>query len=281
VNQDTGRFSQWRPDVIRGLDEAAARELVARTLELRGRSEDEVASRSAYLGLLGIAAGERVLEVGCGSGVVLRDVARRVTPGGRAVGLDPSPALLAVARELAAAAGLAGLVELHEGDARSLPFGDGAFDAVLAVTALVHIPDAERVIAEMVRVVRPGGRVGVFDRDNDTYFVSHPDRALTRRIVAAASEQSTVNPWIARQAPRLLQAHGLRDVRVRAFASVEQDPAGFYAITGGERWPAIAVQMGAITEDERLRWLEQLRAVQASGGFVAGLTHLFTWGTRG
>jgi ubiquinone/menaquinone biosynthesis C-methylase UbiE len=270
----------WRPEAVRGLDEAAARELVARTLELRGRSEDEIASRSAYLGLLGVAPGERILEVGCGSGVVLRDLARRVAPGGRAVGLDPSPALLAVARELAAAAGLAGLVELHEGDARSLPFGDGTFDAVLAVTALIHIPGAERTIAEMVRVVRPGGRVGVFDRDNDTYVVSHPDRALTRRIVAAGGENVAVNPWIARQAPLLLQGHGLRDVRVRAFVSVEQDPAGFYANTS-ERWATIAAQVGAITEDERLRWMEQLRAVQASGGFLAGLTHLFTWGTRG
>jgi ubiquinone/menaquinone biosynthesis C-methylase UbiE len=280
VTDDTGRFSQWRPEAIRGLDEAAARDLVERTLEFRGRSEDEIAARSAYLGLLGIAPGERVLEIGCGSGVVLRDLARRVAPGGRAVGLDPSPALLAVARELAAAAGLAGLVELHEGDARSLPFGDGTFDAALAVTALIHIPGAEQTIAEMVRVVRRGGRVGVFDRDNDTYFVSHPDRPLARRIIAAGGEQTVVNPWIARQAPLLLQAHGLRDVRVRAFVSVEQDPAGFYASTS-ERWATIAAQVGAITEDERLRWMEQLRAAQASGGFLAGLTHLFTWGTRG
>jgi ubiquinone/menaquinone biosynthesis C-methylase UbiE len=281
VSQDTGRFSQWRPEAIRGINETAARELSARTLELRGRSEDEVTSRSAYLGLLGIAPGERILEIGCGSGVVLRDLARRVAPGGRAVGLDPSPAMLTVARELAAAAGLAELVELHEGDARSLPFADGAFDAVLAVTALVHIPDVERTVAEMVRVARRGGRVGVFDRDNDTYFISHPDRALTRRIIAAGSEHTLVNPWIARQAPLMLQAHGLRDVRVRAFVSLEQDPAGFYATSASERWPPIAVQVGAITEDERLRWMEQLRAVQASGGFLAGLTHLFTWGTRG
>jgi ubiquinone/menaquinone biosynthesis C-methylase UbiE len=279
VSQDTGRFSLWRPEAIRSIDAAAARDLSAR-LELRGRSEDEIASRSAYLELLGIAPGERILEVGCGSGVVLRDVARRVAPGGRAVGLDPSPALLAVARELAAAAGLAELVELHEGDARALPFGDGAFDGALAATALIHIPDAERTVAEMARVVRPGGRVGVFDRDNDTSFVSHPDRALTRRIIAAGAEHTLVNPWIARQLPLVLRTHGLRDVRVRAFASVEQDPAGFYATTT-ERWPSIAVQVGAISEDERLRWMEQLRAVQAAGGFVAGITHLFVWGTRG
>ena len=57
--------------------------------------------------------------------------------------------------------------------------------------------------------------------------------------------------------------------------------AGFYALSAAERWPPIAVQVGAITEDERQRWLDQLRAVQAAGGFVAGITHLFVWGTRG
>jgi ubiquinone/menaquinone biosynthesis C-methylase UbiE len=279
--EETGRFSLFRPEAIRGIDPARARELAEATLENRGRSADEVTARAAYLDLLGIAPGERVLEVGCGSGVVLRDLARRVAPHGRAVGLDPSPGLLAVARELADQAGLGGLVELREGDVRALPFEDGAFDAILAVTALVHVPEVERAIPELVRTVRPGGRVGVFDRDNDSYIISHPDRALTRRIVAAGAEHTSVNPWIGRQLPSLFNAAGLRDVRVRAFASLEQDPAGFYATNGGLRWADIAVQVGAISDAERRRWLDQLREVQAAGGFVAGLTHLFVWGTRG
>ena len=280
ADRERGRFSQWRSDAIRGIDEAKARELAARSLERRGRSPDEVAARAAYLDLLGVKSGERVLEVGCGSGVVLRDVARRVAPGGLAVGLDPSPAMLAVARELASQDGLADLVDLREGDVRALPFEDAEFDAVLAVTTLLHVPDSERAIPEMVRVTRPGGRVAVFDRDNDSYIISHPDRALTRRIVAAGSDHSAVNSWIGRQAPRLMAEAGLRDVRVRAFASIEQDPTGFYATNAGERWADIAVQVGAISDEERRQWVEQLRTEQAAGGFVAGLTHLFVWGMR-
>ena len=278
MSEQTGRFSLWRSDRVQGLDAARARELGERNLERRGRSEDEVTARAAYLDLLGIATGECVLEVGCGSGVVLRDLARRVAPTGTAVGLDLSPALLELARQIARNEGLGDRVQLREGDARSLPFADGQFDAALAVTVLVHLPEAERAIPELVRVVRPGGRVGVFDRDNDSYIISHPDRALTRRIVAAGAENTVVNPWIGRQLPALFAAAGLRDVRVRGFVSLEQDPAGFYATNAGERWADIAVEVGAITDDERQRWLEQLRAVQASGGFVAGLTHLFVWG---
>jgi ubiquinone/menaquinone biosynthesis C-methylase UbiE len=77
-----------------------ARDLAAR-LERRAKAEDEVTARDAYLGLLNISAGQRVLDVGCGSGAVTREIARRVGRAGLAVGLDPSPALLAVARELA------------------------------------------------------------------------------------------------------------------------------------------------------------------------------------
>jgi 4-oxalocrotonate tautomerase len=59
VSEATGRFSLWRPDAIQEIDQATAQDLSARTLELRGRSEDEEADRSTYLALLGIASGER------------------------------------------------------------------------------------------------------------------------------------------------------------------------------------------------------------------------------
>jgi SAM-dependent methyltransferase len=71
-------------------DAERARDLAAR-LERRANAEDEVAARETYLTLLDISAGERDLDVGCGSGAVTRDIAKRVGERGLAVGLDPSP----------------------------------------------------------------------------------------------------------------------------------------------------------------------------------------------
>jgi ubiquinone/menaquinone biosynthesis C-methylase UbiE len=276
TEHEYGRLDQWKDSA--SMDEATVRDNAAR-LELRAQSEDERAARAAYLELLGIAPGERVLEVGCGSGAVLRDVARRVAPDGVAVGLDPSALFLIVARELAERDGVADQTDFKEGDARSLPFADAEFDVVLAVTALSHVPNGDSAIPEMVRVTRPGGRVGVFDLDTDAFLVSHPDRTLTRRIIAAGSDHGTANGWIGRRLPGLLVEAGLDDVRVRGFASLEREVDGFYA-TVAERRSERAVQAGAIGAEERQRWLDQLHAEQAAGRFLAGQLHIFAWGIR-
>ena len=273
---ECGRLSLWRDTA--GLSDIKARDLAAR-LELRARAEDEAAVRDEYVGLLGVTPGERVLDVGCGSGAVTRVLARRVAPGGAAVGVDASPALLAVARELAAEAGLSALIELREGDCRALPFPDASFDATVAATVLAHVPNAEQALAEMVRVTRAGGRIGVFDFDGDALLIAHPDRELTRRIVAANADYGSVNGWLARQLPGLFTDLGLLNVRVRGFMPLEREPDSFYA-SSTARAAEVAAQMGAITHDEWARWRDAHAAECAAGRFLGGRLHLFVWGTR-
>lgn len=271
-----GRLDRWwdsdriGPETARGM---------ADRIELRARAADEVAARRAYLDLLAPRPGQRVLEVGCGTGAVLRDLAPRVAPGGRAVGLEYSPAILAIARELAAEAGLLDLIELRPGDARRLPFADGEFDLALAATALSHIPDAERAVPELVRVVRSGGTVAVFDRDTDSYVINHPDRALTRRIVASYSDHGQTDGWLIRRMPGLMAAAGVREIGVRAFTSLEREPDGFYGVNC-LRAAEVALQTGEVSRAEHDRWLAELRAEQAAGRFLAGMTQILVWGRR-
>lgn len=271
-----GRESIWRDTASAG--DEHARDLAAR-LERRGKAEDEMAAREAYLRLLDIAPGERVLDVGCGSGVVTREMARRVGSAGRAVGVDPSPGLLAVARELARDAGLGDRLEFHEGTAHRLPFPDSAFDALVCVTVLAHVPQGEAAIPELVRVVRPGGRIGVFDLDTDMTTFTHPDRELTRRIVAAASDATAVNGWLSRQLPALFQRAGVVDVRARGFFPLETDVNSFYG-NMAERCAEVAARTGAITDAERRVWVNAFHEQGARGPIVAGRLHLFVWGRK-
>jgi SAM-dependent methyltransferase len=103
--------------------------------------------------------GHRVLDVGCGTGIVARQVARRLGAAGAVTGLDLSPHMLAVAR---AAAGREGVsIDWREGRAESLPFPDRSFDRVLSQFALMFITDKAAALAAMRRVVKPDGRVVV------------------------------------------------------------------------------------------------------------------------
>lgn len=267
-----GRLSQWRDTET--LNEANARELAER-LELRGRAADEASAREEYLSLLNITPGERVLEVGCGSGVVTRALAPRVGPTGTVVATDSSPAFISIARELAEQAGLR--IEFKTGDCRALPFADGSFDVALAVTTFAHVDGGEKGLAELVRVVRPGGRVAVYDFDGDSLLISHQDRAVTRRIVHAFSDHGAVNSWMARSLPRLLPELGVAKVQSRAFMPLEF--GGFYAKLA-ETAADIAVKTSAITEAEYKRWLHVLHEDITAGRFIGGRLHIFVWGER-
>lgn len=267
----------WNESTITAAEEARVRDQ-AQLLELRGQGDDQAAIREAYLDTLGIAPGEYVLDLGCGTGVVARAAARRVGPNGRVAALDPSPVMLTVGREIAEREGLLDRIEFRTGDARALPFPEATFDVVLAITALSHTTDAERALPELVRVTRPGGRLGILDIDSPSWIIAHPDRDLTRRIGVAGS-MLAIDGWLGRRLPGLLEAAGVEDVRVRAFTPIERDPSGFYA-KQAEIWATAAATSGAISQEERESWVAALHTEQAANRFVAGLTHLFIWGRR-
>lgn len=106
---------------------------------------------------LDIVPGERVLDVACGSGNAALAAARR--SWGNVVGVDFVPALLERGRERAAAERLD--VEFVEGDAAELPFGDAEFDVVTSVFGAMFSPTQEQAAAELLRVCKPGGRIGM------------------------------------------------------------------------------------------------------------------------
>ena len=139
--------------------------------------------------------------------------------------------------------------------------------------------EGETAIPELTRVLRPGGRLGVFDFDADMTIFTHPDRALTRRIVAAASDATAVDGWLVRRLPFLFGRAGITDVRVRGFFPLETEPRSFYA-SMADRCAEVAVKVGVITEFERRAWLDAFHEQEAQGSIVAGRLHIFVWGRK-
>lgn len=148
-----------------------------RQLEARGRSAGYRKMLECFLAELKLRPGETVLEIGCGSGVFTRFLAQHTGAANPITALDINRYFLGEASLLARKEGLAEAIEFRQGSAEDLPFADNSFDASIACTVMEEC-DARRVLAEMARVTRPGGRVGVMVRAEDmTAFVNAPLRA--------------------------------------------------------------------------------------------------------
>src|SRR5262245_100810 len=135
--------------------------------------------------------GQRVLDVGCGTGVLAREVTSRVRSSGRVVGIDPSPGMIAVAKKLTPA------VDWRDGAAESLPFPDQSFDAVVSQFSLMFFTDRCQALREMLRVLAPGGRLAVAVWDSlDSIQAYATEVALLERTAGQRAADALRAPFV-------------------------------------------------------------------------------------
>ena len=167
--------------------------------------------------------GERVLDVGCGTGIVAREVASRLGASGAVTAIDLSANMLAVAK--AAAARDALTIEWREGKAEQLPFHDGAFDLVLCQFALMFVLDKAAAVSEMRRVVTRTGRVliSVWQGLDRHPFYETLHNVIQQRVGMSALQQifALGNAGDLR---RLVLAAGFRRVDIKPFSLTARFP---------------------------------------------------------
>ncbi|TCK25248.1 methyltransferase domain-containing protein [Pseudonocardia endophytica] len=181
----------------------------ARRLAATYATPDVVGQRRRTLELLDVRPGERVLDVGTGPGQLLASLAAAVGPTGAAAGLDPSPAMAAMARERCG--DLATVSDGGVDGAGSLP--DGPFDALVCTQVMEYVPDVPAALREFARVLRPGGRVLVLDTDWDSAVWHVDDRDRHRRVMDAWDDH-LAHPRLPSTLGPLLRGAGFDDVRV-------------------------------------------------------------------
>jgi SAM-dependent methyltransferase len=184
------------------------------------RQADELRPDSAaLLDRVDLRPGQSAIDLGCGPRGVLDLLAERVSPDGRVLGVDADPVSVALASEFAAEHGLSA-VQVLEGDARHTGLPSGAFDVAHTRTLLVTIPAPAEVVAEMVRLVRPGGRVASMEFDMEFSLCYPPHPAFTRicEIFTVVFSRNGADPYLGRKVPQLFRDAGLTDVEVEARA---------------------------------------------------------------
>jgi ubiquinone/menaquinone biosynthesis C-methylase UbiE len=223
---------------------------------------------------LELRSGLHVLDVGCGIGDDVRDLAMAVGNSGRVVGVDFSGAMIAEAKKRYAAAGLP--IEFIEGDAQHLTFPDASFDRCRTERMLMHLDDPEQALAEMVRVVCSGGKVVVFDFDWDTLFVDSPYKETTRKFVREYSD-GLKHGWIGRRLPRLFQAAGLTEITSESHV-VRFDYVFTRRLFEGRM--ARAHESGVFAAEELASWWAHLAQAEAAGQLHFGLFGFVVGGRR-
>jgi ubiquinone/menaquinone biosynthesis C-methylase UbiE len=190
------------------------------------RQSDELRPQTAeLLDRIGLGPGQSAIDLGCGPSGILDLLSAAVSPGGHVVGLDADPAHTALATQYVGELGLAN-VEVATADARRTGLPSDSFDLVHARTLLVTIPDPAEVVAEMVRLAKPGGWVASQEPDVEHALCYPPLPAWhrLREVFRASFSRSGADPRIGRRLTELYRQAGLEDIDVVVHAPAY--PAG-------------------------------------------------------
>jgi SAM-dependent methyltransferase len=220
--------------------------------------------------LLRAGPGCRVLDLGAGSGDNARALAAEC--GAEVVALDQSLTMGAAMRARK-------LTCVVVADGHHLPFHESAFDGVLADRVLQHVADPERVLDEMLRVLRPGGRIALADPDYGTQVLDIEDQDLARNVLRFRAEAALRNGTLAHRHAGLLASRGLQEITAEARTLVVRDPRAIDNVMGLRSWAHTAAAHGHLEATDADRFVEQFDLAVRTGQFTYAVTFFLTAAT--
>jgi len=223
----------------------------AALIERSYQTPEIVNQRLRTLAGLALGRGERVLDAGCGTGLLLEQEALAVGSEGRAEGIDYSEDMLAHARARCADLPQVGL---NQGSVESLPFDDASFDALSCTQCLLYVENLDRALQEFYRVLRPGGRIAVLETDWSGAILNSRDQSLTQRIFDAW-DLACANPNLPKRLRPLLAGLGFGALRVEAIPVLNPSYCeNSFSANMLDNYARSARRRDVITDDEARDW---------------------------
>lgn len=208
--------------------------------------------------------GERYLDAGAGTGQAAADCP------GWTVAVDSSWTMAATGRSRGLPVAVA--------DAHALPFARGVFAGVWADRVVQHLAEPDRALDELVRVLRPGGRLVLADPDYGTQELDIGDDALARPVLAYRAERALRHGTLAHRHAELLAARGLDAVAVERRTAVVRDPTAMDRVWGLRDWAYAAVEFGYLSGVEADAFVTAFDTAVHTGRFHYTVTFFLTAG---
>ena len=232
----------------------------ASRVEAAYTTPDIVAQRDRVRAALALEPGEQVLDVGVGPGFLAAEMAAEVGPDGRVCGIDTSAAMLDVAARRNPGAQAATL-ELELGGVERIPYAEESFDVVVTTQVLEYVPDIPGALAEMRRVLKPGGRLLVLDTDWDSLVWHAPDEELMARVLDAW-EGHLADPHLPRSLGRSLREAGFVGGPPTVLPLLNAgDPRDSFSGSLLGLVAGYVVDRNGLTSEEVEAWAESMRAL--------------------
>ena len=233
-----------------------------------------IRQRSLTLEALALQAGEQVLDAGCGTGLLLEQMAYSVGDSGQVVGVDNSPDMLDMARHRCQDLSN---VKLQQGSVEQLDFEAERLDLVSCTQTLLYVEQVETALGEIHRVLKPHGRVAIIETDWRGVVFNSLDESLTRRILTAWDD-AVESPNLPAKLGRLLRNLNFSAIRVEAIPILNTSDSGnSFSSMMFKGFLENALKHGAITRQECDQWQQQVRElVQNNAYFFCVNRFLFT-----
>lgn len=258
---------------VKSWDDKTAKQW-AEALNLRSSADDQKSLRSQLIKLADVKLNQTVVEIGCGTGALLLDLASAVGPGGRVIGIEPQTVLAEFAKKTSGELNLSDIITVITDSAEQLTLPDAIADSCFAQTVLIHLqPEiCLKALKEMVRIVKNGGRIISADQDGDTWVINHPERELTRRIIQFNSDQRYADGWTGRRLESLFRSAGLINVKAVPHVHLDRE-RNSYLFGMAKRIAAAARDKGVLREEEYLLWSDGLEKVTENGEFFSSINY--------
>jgi arsenite methyltransferase len=241
------------------------------------RSADMASRRVRVLDALGAAPGERIAELGCGAGLMLREIALAVGETGRAFGMDLSEDQVRAARTHGAELKQ---LDVRVGDLRAIPAADGEFDAVLSMQVLEYVAHVGAALGEIARVTRRGGRFVNVATNWGSLFWSGGNEDTTARVLSAWQRHAP-HPNLPVDLPSLLAAAGFAGVNQRPLTIVNRHVHPSTFVHGAARlMAAFAIGQGDVDRASADAWLASLARADAEGRHFVSVVPILTTAAR-